>query len=297
MKKILILSLALFILVGSFSFAYAADASTTPQIRVTLLNQDPDPAQQGDVVELRFKIENLGGETNYDVVTEILPKYPFSLYTGDSLINIGKLRAGQTGADSVIVTYKLKVDSLAVQGDNEIELQIKSNGAVLFSYTNNEFLVKISDYTEPDLKVYIRENTILTPNSKGTLTIEIANVDITDVKFLQLNLLPNEDYHLLSSSGYVYIGDIDSDDTESEDFEIFVKDTKDGKITIPVQLKYQDSNENNFEKQYDLEFNVYSSGELSKYGLIQRSYWGYIVVLVIIGIAAWYFWKKRRRRD
>jgi len=296
MKKILTLFLTALILLSCVSFISSEITSVTSQVRVTLLNQDPDPVQQGDTVELRFKVENLGGETTDDVEIEILPKYPFSLYTGESLINIGKLRAGQTGADSVIVIFKLKVDQQAVQGDNEIELQVKSNGKIIYSYINNEFLVKISDYTEPDLRVYIRENTILLPNSKGTITIEVANVDITDVKFLQFTLIPNEDFQLLSSSGYVYLGDIDSDDTESEDFEIFIKDTKDGKVIIPVKLEYQDSTENKFMNEYNLEFSVYSSSELSKYGLVKKSYWVYLVLVVIVGIIAWYFWKKRKNR-
>jgi len=293
MKKILTLFLTALILLSCLSVISA----TTPEIKVTLLNQDPDPVQQGDTVELRFKVENLGGETTDDIEIEILPKYPFSLYTGESSINIGKLRAGQTGADSAIVIFKLKVDSKAVQGDNEIELQVKSSGSLLYSYINNEFLVKVSDYTEPDLRVYIRENTVLLPNSKGTITIEVANVDITDVNFLQFTLMPGEDYQLLSSSGYVYMGDIDSDDTESEDFEIFVRDAKDGKIIIPVKLEYQDSTENKFVNEYSLEFNVYSSSELSKYGLVQKGYWGYLLLVVIIGIIAWYLWKKRKHKN
>lgn len=296
MKKILTLFLTALILLSCLSFISSELPSVASQVRVTLLNQDPDPVQQGDTVELRFKVENLGGETTEEIEIEILPKYPFSLYTGESSVNIGKLRAGQTGADSAIVVFKLKVDSKAVEGDNEIELQVKSSGRLLYSYINNEFLVKVSDYTEPDLRVYIRENTVLLPNSKGRITIEVANVDITDVNFLQFTLMPSEDYQLLSSSGYVYMGDIDSDDTESEDFEIFVRDSKNGKIIIPVKLEYQDSSENNFVNEYNLEFNVYSSSELSKYGLAQKSYWAYIIVVVIIGIVAWYFWKKRKIR-
>lgn len=296
MKKIITLIFLMSILLISFSVNISAGSfSSAPHITVTLLNQDPDPVRQGDVVEARFKIENDGSETSDNVEVEILPKYPFTLYSGDAIRQLGKLRAGQTGSDAIIVDYKLKVDSLAEEGDNEIELQLKI-GDVVYSYTNNEFLIDIESYTKPNLKTYIKENTIFAANTKGTVTVEVANVDITDVKFLQLTLLPNKDYNLLSSNNYVYLGDVDSDDTESEDFEIYVSNPKDGKIEIPIKLEYQDSNENKFSEERTLSFNVYPSKELSKYGLIKKNYTKYIILIIVIGIILWYIKKRKKRR-
>ncbi|HJX50543.1 MAG TPA: hypothetical protein VJ438_03720 [Candidatus Nanoarchaeia archaeon] len=292
MKK-LILIIATILLISMPHFISAADSA--PAINTILLNQDPDPVQQGDVVELRFKIENSGIKTTEDVVVEILPKYPFSLYTGESIRKIGKLQSSQVGSDYVIVDYKLKVDESASQGDNEIELVLRV-GTIEFSYTNNEFMVDIQKYSAPQLKAYIIQNTALQPMTKGIVTIELANIDISDVKFLQFTLLPSNDYQLVSSSNYIYMGDIDSDDTESEDFEIFVGDIKDGKVNIPIKLEYQDTNENNFEKQIDLSFNVYTSDELSKYGLKQTNYTLYVIIAIIILIIAYIFWKRRKNR-
>ena len=140
-----------------------------------LLNQDPDPVKQGEVVEVRFKIENDKSETLYDLEVEIIPQFPFTLYSGDAIKKIGKLRASQTGADSVIVDYKLKVDSNAIEGDNEIELVVRS-GYLTYSYTNNEFMIDVQEYNIPELKLYLRETDIFESNSKGTITIEIANI-------------------------------------------------------------------------------------------------------------------------
>ena len=179
-------------------------SALAPQISVTLLNQDPDPINQGEIVEVRFKIQNNGAETLEDIAVEILPQYPFSLYTGEAIRHIGKLRAAQTGADSVIVDYKLKVGGQAVEGDNEIELQILKDGNVWLSYTKDEFMIDVDEQDAPDIRVYLRENTILKENSKGTITLELANVGESDAKFLQLTLISTDDYKLLSSSNYIY---------------------------------------------------------------------------------------------
>ena len=270
-------------------------SAAAPHITVTLLNQDPDPVGRGEVVEVRFKIENDEFQSLYDVEVEILPSYPFTLYTGEAVRHIGKLRAGQTGADAIIVDYKLKVDKDAVEGDNEIELIVRT-GKLDFSYTQDEFMIDVEEYDAPKIKPYLRDTDILQPNSKGTITIEIANIDEADIKFLQLNLLPSEDYKLLSSSDYVYLGDVDSDDTESEDFDIFVKEVKDGKVNIPILLQYEDVDEKEYREEFKITFDVYSSSELSKYSLKKRSYTATIIVIIILGIIGYFYWKKRKKR-
>ena len=64
----------------------------SPDIQVTLLNQDPDPVQPGDVVEVRFQVQNKLSETTDDVYIEILPEFPFSMYSGESVRNFAHLK-------------------------------------------------------------------------------------------------------------------------------------------------------------------------------------------------------------
>ena len=56
--------------------AFAAEAGL---IRVDMLGQDPDPVRAGDVVEVRFRIENWWEDTAQDTTIEDVPEYPFSL--------------------------------------------------------------------------------------------------------------------------------------------------------------------------------------------------------------------------
>ena len=283
--------LIFFLLLANTSFILAE----APDIDVTLLNQDPDPAKQGEIVEVRFKIENIGTSTLEDVEIHVLPSYPFTLYSGTAIRKLGKLPASQTGADAIIIDYKLKVDERAIEGETELELSVKL-GNQIFMYDDNEFLIDIEEYDTPEIRVYLRETDILQPNSKGTITIEIANVDEADIKFLQLTLLPSEDYKLISSSNYVYLGDVDSDDTESEEFDIFVKDVEEGKVNIPILLQYENSDETEYEEEFEIVFDVYTSGELSKYGIKKRSYTATIIVIIILAIIGYFYWKKRKKR-
>src|SRR3989338_11296225 len=86
MKQKIILSLiALILLVGSIS-AFGATSTTSTRtmlnaykMNITMVNQEPDPAEAGRYVTIRFKIENSGAENAEDITVELLPEYPFSL--------------------------------------------------------------------------------------------------------------------------------------------------------------------------------------------------------------------------
>ena len=118
-KNLIILTMVFLICIIFVNAGYL----DTPQVEVTLLNHDPDPVNSGNVVEVRFKVENTGEQTIEDFVIEIIPDYPFSLYSGTAQKNYGKLIGGQDGIDSIIVDYKLRIDEDAVEGDNEIKLR------------------------------------------------------------------------------------------------------------------------------------------------------------------------------
>jgi len=116
------------ILLGMFILAalnvFAIPSAT--QIRVNLISQEPDPANPGDVLDLRFKVENMGSEPTGDIEFEILPDYPLSVYSGDSLKEIGSLQGYQTDDEGIIVLYKLKVDEDAAEGEALIDVRYKA---------------------------------------------------------------------------------------------------------------------------------------------------------------------------
>ena len=111
-KTILLLVLSIFML-SLIPFAFA----DTSDLTVTLVSQTPDPVEPGDVVKVKFKIENQGEESTHDAIVTIDPKFPLKLYRNSASKNMGKLRASSTGADSEFVEFTLKVDEEAVEED------------------------------------------------------------------------------------------------------------------------------------------------------------------------------------
>jgi LPXTG-motif cell wall-anchored protein len=379
--------------------------------QVTLLSQDPDPVEPGQVVKVKFKVENEGGATSEDVIVKILPMFPFTIYNDVTEKNIGKIRAGQTGADAAIVEFRLKVDEGAVEGDAEIELLIKVAQEAWASYTDDEFLISIqthdavleitkitsepeqvppggtatisimvknladsllkdikfklglgssalplapyqssserrisqlqtnyqkslsfhliaepdaeaglykvplnvtysdekgNDYQiedvlavlvgeKPKLKPYLKKSTSLRANKPAVLTLELANPGATDIKFLEVFLLPSEDYQLVSVLDYFYIGDLDSDDTESEEIDIFVN-RRVKTLSFPIKLKYTDANNQEYQQQFNLQLNLYSSSTLRKFGLISRDNSWMIIGIILISAGLIYIYRKRKKK-
>ena len=72
-----ILVLFLFI---SMTFGQTAMAMSNSDrgLIVDLLNQNPDPVKPGDVLEVRFSIQNTRSSATENVIVEIVTKYPFS---------------------------------------------------------------------------------------------------------------------------------------------------------------------------------------------------------------------------
>ncbi len=378
---------------------------TSAHISAVLQSQDPDPVEPGQVVTVKFKIENAGEQTAEDVVVKLVPKYPFELYGDVAEKNIGKLQADSTGADAVVVEYKLKVDEKAVENATEIELELLMGEEGGISYTDNEFTINIQthdavldivsiayepkqiapsetarvsilvknqadsllkdikfklDFSDEDLPLapyqssserripqlatgyqnsmtfnliakpdatpglykvplnitykdekgntysvsdilaviigetpkvnaYIKKSSVLQSKEGGKVTIEVANAGTSDVKFVELYLLPSEDYQLITTSSYFYLGDIDSDDTESEEIEIYINKRNDV-LKVPIQLKYYDANNKPFQQNFDLEMNLYSSWELNKFGIVKYNYTGAVIVLLILAAGGGYFY-------
>jgi hypothetical protein len=260
-------------------------------VQISLLNQDPDPVNAGDVVEVRFQVETYWEGTRDEVIIEIVPEYPFSLYSGNSKVSLGRLKGRQLGLDSFVVDFKLKVDEDAVDGDNEIKLKATS-GDTIWSY-DDEFHIDI-EKEELRLHTYVRSSDLTISGKKGTVSLEVANAGGQDIEFLQMELLESNDYKLLSTSDYIYLGNLESDDTESEDIDVYVPEGK-TEVNIPVKLTYE-VHDKVYIETYEIKLNLLTQEEALNIGLTTESRAPQILIGVIIVLVLLIIWKIYRKR-
>ncbi len=101
------------------------DITSTYSLKADLINQTPDPARSGDVIELKFSVENRGGVGINRVISNLQLDYPFIKMSDDNLtIDAGKLYPLQTGDYAKIIKFKFKVDKDASDGMYKVTLNL-----------------------------------------------------------------------------------------------------------------------------------------------------------------------------
>jgi len=218
MKMIKTIILMILMVLCSF-VAIAAQTTTQPSkvadISVSLVNQDPDPAEPGKYVDVRFKFDNVGTKQASNVEVELLPQYPFSLYNNDALRSIGTLQSRQKDEVGVIVKYRLRVDENAIEGENELKLRYRTDGGTWVNPGEFDIDIRTHDAILSINSVEVEEKT-LKPGSKSKVTIKLANEADSLIKDVKVKMD-------LSSVPFIPIGSTD----EKSIYQIKAKKTQD----------------------------------------------------------------------
>jgi len=215
-------------------------------------------ATPGTEVNVTVSLENLGSAQANDVSITAQLASPFTPI-GSSERYIGLIGNHETKDAS----FQLLVDSQADVKAYEIPLTIDYFDSAGAKYTVNKTIGLALD-GKPQLQLFLERNDPLTPGGTGRVTVSIVNKGFAEVKFLSIKLLPTENYGV-SLPAESYVGNLDSDATVTEDYEISVnKNASTGTIHLKVRLQYKETNSNADQiVSSDLDVNVLSAQEYS----------------------------------
>jgi len=246
-KKIMFGIFVLSLILGSISvFGASTSASGRTQlyfydIDVTMINHDPDPAEAGRYVTVRFKIENSGAENAENMAVELLPKYPFSLDPGESAVKyIGSVRSRQMGDTGVIVDYRLKVDEAALEGDNKIELKymIDNNAWVklepfYIEVNPHDILLSIASVGAPKM---------MKPGEISKVDINLENLALTFIKEIKVRLnLGGVPFAPIGSTDRKIIKQMEADSKATVSFDLMAEPDADSNLyKVPIEIEFFD---------------------------------------------------------
>ena len=229
------------LLVSLFSTTAFAATNTGTSLSASIINQDPDPANAGDIVEVRIGISNQGGGSATNVQVELDPSYPFSLVSGESATQeAGTILGyqGVSGDDMKILKYRLLVDKDATAGTYDLNVKLSEAGSSTILVKTLSLEVESNDNAEI---IYI-DKTVLIPGKEETLTFTINNVGSTplrDVKFQW----ENEDKIILpvGSDNTKYIKYLDVGDSADLTYKVIADTNADaGLYELLLSLSYDD---------------------------------------------------------
>ena len=269
---------------------------TTPQsinpgeqaiIKITVKNM-ASSSLKDVTMKLDLTFSNiLGQRTTISAIDTItaynaLPFAPIGSSTEQKIYSLGP-------NEEKIFTYNLIAYPTAASQVYKIPLIITYYDELNTLYSKND-LIGVVVGAQPDISVLVDSTDITTGKKAGKVTIKFVNKGVTGIKFLNIRLDPTNDFEV-TSANEVYLGSIDSDDYETAEFSMYLKNSGNA-ITLPVKAQFRDANNNLFDETYNLNLRVLSEQET---GTAKGPGIGLYIVIILI-VAAAYFIIRRRKK-
>ncbi|MBU0461304.1 MAG: COG1361 S-layer family protein [Nanoarchaeota archaeon] len=241
MKKTIISVLLIIVLMSCVTAVYA-DLEDTSVISVSLVNQDPDPAIAGDVVEVRLGLQNMGGKDTENLMIEFVPEYPFTLVPGEDAVQAVPTLQGYQGyydpENTKIMKYKLRVDKDATAGSYELNINYYEKGSTVIGQKTLSLDVKSRESAE----VIHIDKTSLVPGKQSSLRFSINNVGNAPLRDMTF-YWENEDGVLLpvGSDNTRYVRYLDIGESSEIEYQV-IADTNAvaGLYKLNLYLSYYD---------------------------------------------------------
>jgi hypothetical protein len=248
-----------------------------------------DRLKPGKDYEVELNIRNNFNSDLYDIVVTLGSQTsPFQIINSANQIYVDSLKGGS----QISVSRKIIISPEAEAKVHSIPVTIKYKNTDLSKEYQKVYdfgmIVDVNNLIE----THLLKNEVKSTNSSGTVTLNIINKENSKIKFVEAEILESNDdsYHLIDQTRKKYIGNLDSDDYDSVDFNIKV-DKK--HPTLRLKVTAQDAYNNNIEKIFEIPLEIYSEKEAIDRGIIPNptadgfaSMAGPIIILLILSI----FW-------
>jgi hypothetical protein len=258
-------------------------ASDNCALSVSLLNQDPYPATPGEYVKLVFQVDGIQDSNCGDVQFELVEKYPI-IFDPNATKKVS-LKSGTFVRDyssHLIVPFKVRVDDLALNGENPIEVRFSSIDQSSNSFLSKEFNLSIKEI-QADFEIYVKDYDF----TNDLINLEILNIGKSSVSAVTLEI-PSSNVSVKGSSTKI-VGDLDSNEYTSADFEVSPIAGN-----IPIKIHYTDSAGIRRTTTTSVFFNPDSFSNRKADQKSTSKTPGIIGILVLAIVV--YFWYKRKKK-
>lgn len=195
-------------------------------------------ASPGSTINITLGLENVGSAAAKDTSVTLDFSSPFTAI-GSSEIYVGQFNSREQKK----LNFRASVDSSAEIKAYNIPVSIYYYDMAGVKQTISKSIgVQVDG--KPEIKAFLEKTDLFTEGTKGKITVTVVNKGFAQVKFLNLRLLPTDSYDVTSSEE-AYIGNLDSDATDSQEFEIQIKNNVPaGKIPLKFEATYKEQNSN-----------------------------------------------------
>ncbi|MGA2130369.1 MAG: hypothetical protein ABSG05_02020 [Candidatus Pacearchaeota archaeon] len=284
MKKDFILAIfAFFIILGGFSLTHADTSSCN--LQVSLVNQDPYPAVQGDTVKLLFQVSGVQSSNCNGAMFELNPGYAFSLTENNSVQTLSGSTFTQNSNNNWVIPYTLNVNPNAPDGDSQVQVFYSAGNALNFpaSALSQTFNVTVQN-SRTSFEIFVSNYDTKTK----TITFQILNTGKVDVKAVAIQI-PEQKTLQVKGANTNIVGDIDSNSYTTADF---LGTPSNGNITLQVSYSDLSGIRRTIEQNVTYD-SVYFTNVPSQSGSSGTTI---IIVLIIIAVIGYFFYRNRKKK-
>jgi len=237
MKKTIVIILMLVLTLNTVLAQTNTD--NVMELLFSVVNQDPDPAAAGDIVEVRVGVENIGGLVANNLFVELIPEYPFELISGeDAKQRIGTISSYQYDDNMKIIKYKIRVDKDATAGSYDMRIKYYEEGS---SVSVTKTISLDVDNKESAEVIYI-DQVELVPGRITPLTFTINNVGSAPLRDLTFQWGNEEDIVLpVGSDNTKYVKYIEIGESADLKFDVIASANANPDLyKLDLTLSYSD---------------------------------------------------------
>jgi hypothetical protein len=257
----------------------------------------PSQPKAGDIVTVNLNIRNYAQTFIDDVKVNLgLSETSFSPVSSTNEKVIRKISARGNATAQFLLAVSADAASQVHQIPVTLSFTDKFGGE---HDLVSQFGIPIENPSEYLLN--IEDTTLYTSKSKGTVTVSFSNIGKSNINFVTLELLPSEDYTILSAPTF-YLGNLESDDYETAEFDVFAGRVK-KQLPLRVQLTFKDSFNKEYQEETIIPLTIYSSYQAKKYGFIPaksgRGFFFVALLAILLYVEkrrGWKDWKKLKKK-
>jgi hypothetical protein len=277
MKKTVILLLLIFSMV-----AVAAETESRCDLNATLLNQDPYPVIPGEYVKLVFQLGGITGVDCRDITFELIADYPIEFNPGETGVRVFKRVNYLKDYDSnILIPYEVRINGDALGGATEVEVQARSRGG---SVVSKKFDIEVDD-VRTDFEVHVKDYSY----STNEITLEVLNIEESDIEALSIEI-PKQDTIQIKGASRVIVGDLDSNEYTTAEFEAKLSD---GEFKINLIYSDEINVRRSVEKTVSFDSSYFTERKADEKTTGTMTYIFWLAAIVLVG---WWIFKKFKKK-